>query len=95
MKKGFFALMVLGVSVLPATGQADQYQQSVITTTALIGATAGAVIGSARNQTAQGAIVGGLLGAVTGVIISQGRPQAITYRGDEYRESSSSVPSTS
>jgi len=94
MKRGVFALMALGIVMLPATGQADQYQQRVITTTTLIGATAGAVIGSGQNQTAQGAIVGGLLGAVTGAIISQNRPQPIAYEAhrwdrddyDEYRE---------
>ncbi len=86
MKKGVFCMMLSGLLLLSASAVAGQYEQRVITTTTLIGATAGAVIGSAQNQTAQGAIVGGLLGALTGAVISQNRPQQVRADYDDDRE---------
>ena len=86
MKKGIFCMMLSGLLLLSASAMAGQYEQRVITTTTLIGATAGAVIGSAQNQTAQGAIVGGLLGALTGAVISQNHPQQLRADYDDDRE---------
>ncbi len=66
-------LAVLAIAVAPLSAEAGQYQQRVITTTTILGATTGAVIGSGNDRTAQGALIGGVFGALTGAILSQNR----------------------
>jgi len=61
----------LAMGAAPLSGWAGQYQQRVITATTILGATTGAVIGADQNRTAQGAIIGGVIGMMTGAILSQ------------------------
>jgi len=65
------AVAALALMTAPVSGWAGQYQQRVITATTILGATTGAVIGSDQNRTAQGAIIGGFIGMMTGAILSQ------------------------
>jgi len=82
-------LAVMAVAAMPFSAQAGQYQQRVIATTTIIGATAGAVIGSDNNRTAQGAIIGGVIGAMTGAVLAStqeqpGYRQQTVYRHQTY-----------
>jgi len=70
------ALAVLTIAAIPFSAQAGQYQERVIATTTVIGAATGAIIGSDNNRTAQGAIIGGVIGAFAGAVLSQQSPQA-------------------
>ena len=72
MKKLFVSMsMVSMMALLPAAVQAGQYEQRVIATTTILGATTGAIIGSGNDQTAQGAVLGALVGATAGVLVAQ------------------------
>ena len=72
MKKLFLSMsMISMIALLPAALQAGQYEQRVIATTTILGATTGAIIGSGNDQTAQGAVLGALAGAAVGILMAE------------------------
>lgn len=78
MRKMVLSLtMVSLMALLPAAAQAGQYEQRVITTTTILGATTGAVIGSGNDQTAQGAVIGALVGATAGMVLTADEPHRV------------------
>lgn len=58
--------LIIAMVILGLTACATQHQEQAATTGAIIGATAGTVIGAQSNQTMEGAIIGGILGAAVG-----------------------------
>ncbi len=85
-------MALLTIAIAPFAAQAGQYQQRVVITTTMIGATTGAVIGSSHGRTGEGAMIGGILGAVTGVMLSRHHDQRpYAYRGYRTQRSSTVI----
>jgi len=79
MKKFLWiGIFIAGAGFLPHQATAGTYQQRVITTTTVVGAAAGAVIGADSHQAVQGALIGGVFGAAVGMLMAQNEP-ARTY----------------
>jgi len=79
MKKFLWiGILIAGAGFQPYQAVAGTYQQRVITTTTVVGATAGAVIGADSHQAVEGALIGGVFGAAVGMLMAQNEP-ARTY----------------
>ena len=77
-------ILMMSVAMLLASGAeaAELDRDRTIVATTVIGATTGAILGQQHGRSAESAIVGGVLGAVTGVILTADRTQ-VAY-GDPY-----------
>ncbi len=75
MKKVLLTMVMIGaLAAAPLTSEAGSYQQRVLVTTTTVGAAMGAVMGSNRHQPLQGMLIGGMIGAATGMILAQAAP---------------------
>jgi len=80
MKKFFLmGLLASGLAFAPLHAEAASSRQQVMVTSTAIGAATGAIIGSNSNQTLEGAIIGGMIGAAAGIILTPQKP-ATAYR---------------
>jgi len=78
MKQMFSILLVLMVA-----GCANTYQQRAATTGAVLGGTAGGVVGAQNDQVVEGVVVGAVLGGLAGAIIAQDRDDRV-YVSDKH-----------
>ena len=79
--KRFFLMSILavGLAFTPQHAEAASSRQQVMVTTTAVGAATGAMIGSGSHQTLEGAIIGGMIGAAAGIILTPRTPTT-TYR---------------
>lgn len=63
---------------------ATPYQQRTVAQGAVIGATAGAVIGHQSGNATEGAMIGGALGALAGAVIAEQREQGVRTSAPRY-----------
>ncbi|MFQ5581794.1 MAG: YMGG-like glycine zipper-containing protein [Mariprofundaceae bacterium] len=75
-----FALVV--ISILLLSGCATPHQERAATTGAMIGAGAGAVIGSQSDRPVEGALIGGVIGGLAGAILAEDHSDRV-YTSDK------------
>jgi len=79
MKQFFSIAMILMLSAC-----ATPYQQRSTAQGAVIGATAGAVIGHQSGNATEGAMIGGALGALAGAVLAEQREQGVRTSAPRY-----------
>jgi len=70
--------------ILMLSGCATAYQERTAAQGAVIGATAGAVIGAQSGNVAKGAVIGGTLGALAGAVLAGGLENRVYTSGPRY-----------
>ncbi len=78
-------IVASGLVFAPVQAEAGSSRQQVLVTTTVVGAATGAVIGSGSNQTLEGALIGGMIGAAAGIILAP-QEQVATYRTAYHRQ---------